>query len=254
MGNALRKRPGLEREAQYGADFAVVYDDLYADLPTDQAVQTLAKFAGGDSARLLELGTGTGRLAIPLARQGLQIVGVDVSEAMLAVLGDKYRAANLDVRRADMCDLEPLALGKFGVIVVAFNSLLHLNGHTRQRACLQTIRDHLSEDGLAFIELSSINRLIPGGRHSLQVRNISRNSITLRYSRHDRESNRILGCHIVLSVAGLQRRRFLHTYLSLADLDEFAASVGLELVDRWADWLGTAHSETSQWSISVYSH
>lgn len=254
MGEALRKLPGPETEAQYGADFAAVYDDLYADLATDQAVQVLAKFAGGDDARLLELGAGTGRLAIPLARQGLRVVGVDVSEAMLAVLGQKYRAANLDVRCADMCDLEPLALGKFNVIVVAFNSLLHLNGHTRQQACLRTIRDHLSGNGFAFIEISSMNRLIPGGRRSLQVRGISRNSLVLRYSRHDRESNRILGCHIVFSVGGLRRRRFLHTYLSLAGLDYFADYAGLRLVDRWADWLGTAHSEASLWSISVYSH
>ncbi len=109
-------------------------------------------------APVLELGVGTGRLAIPLARAGLQVVGIDRSEAMLAVAGRKQEAlrpqrlaANLRLLAADMTDFD---LGQtFGLVCCALGGLMHLHSQENQVRALECARRHLASDGLLVIDL-----------------------------------------------------------------------------------------------------
>ena len=116
--------------ATYGDRFASVYDDWYAGI-TDAAtcaalladLADLEHHAGGGP--VLELGVGTGRLALPLSELGVQVVGVDTSEAMLAELAAKPGGESIETVVGDMAD-PPVGDRSFAVVFVAYNTLFNL--------------------------------------------------------------------------------------------------------------------------------
>lgn len=153
--------------------------NLYSDAQRYDLV--MGAFAGGDQldfyyrqiirygGPVLELACGSGRLTIPLARKGVNITGMDLSEDMLDLAKCKASEAQAGVRffRGDMRDFD---LGeKFRFIFIPAQSLSHL--HTREEVedCLSCIRRHLAEEGRLLIELfnSSIAMLArePGRRY-----------------------------------------------------------------------------------------
>src|SRR3954467_8569886 len=111
--------------ATYGEAMADVYDAGFADtLDTAGAVGflgPLAELVGGPGARLLELGVGTGRLALPLADLGFDVTGVDASAAMLAALAAKPGGTRVTGVLADIADLDAVGGGPFDVVYVAWN-------------------------------------------------------------------------------------------------------------------------------------
>lgn len=109
------------------------------------------KRADETGGSVLELGCGTGRIAIPLAEDGHEIWGVDLSEEMLAQLREKATrlpasvAARLHVLHGDMTRFD---LGrKFALVIVPFRAFQSLTERTQQERCLECIQGHLSEQG-----------------------------------------------------------------------------------------------------------
>ena len=118
----------------YGEAMADVYDEWYADLTDVGATVAAVDPAGRGGGRVLELGIGTGRLAIPLAEAGLDVTGIDVSPAMVARLrakpgGDRRRRRG----RGDMARAEDLPPGPFAVVLVAFNTFFGLTDRGGRR-------------------------------------------------------------------------------------------------------------------------
>src|SRR4051794_26981843 len=108
-------------DSSYGDAFADVYDDWYGGISDVAATGgTLAALA--DGRPVLELGVGTGRLAVPLAALGVDVTGIDSSAAMLDVLAGKHGAVR--ALRGDMVD--DLPTGPFGLAFVAYNTLFNL--------------------------------------------------------------------------------------------------------------------------------
>jgi SAM-dependent methyltransferase len=103
-----------------------------------------AKRYGGP---LLELGVGTGRIAIPIAAAGLHVVGVDLSAGMLEVARESAELAGVDVdlRHGDMRD--PPVEGEFPLVTAPFRSLLHMEVDSDRRAVLRAVRRHLTPGG-----------------------------------------------------------------------------------------------------------
>ena len=142
----------------YGESFADVYDDWYADVSdVDATVATIARLAG--DGPVLELGVGTGRLAIPLAAAGVRVVGVDASPSMLRLLADKPGADAVTVVLADMAHLaegpgaeEIAAAGPYTVAFAAFNTFFNLATPDDQRRCLEGVFDLLVPGGVLVIE------------------------------------------------------------------------------------------------------
>src|SRR6266700_6882402 len=128
----------------YGERIASVYDVLYPPGPdVDEAVELLAGLAG--TGRVLELGIGTGRVAVPLAARGVDIQGIDVSEAMVAELRAKPGREAIPVTLADLTHV-PVE-GAFRLIYVAFNTFFVLMTQEAQVACLQSVAERLTGDG-----------------------------------------------------------------------------------------------------------
>ena len=127
---------GYEADS-YGDAFADVYDDWYAGI-TDVGVtvRTIAALAGSGGT-VLELGTGTGRLAVPLADAGLAVTGIDTSTAMLDRLAARDPGERVTVVVGDMVD--DLPAGPFDLAFVAYNTIFNLLTEQRQRACFAAV-------------------------------------------------------------------------------------------------------------------
>jgi ubiquinone/menaquinone biosynthesis C-methylase UbiE len=113
--------------------------------------RTVALNAGGT---LLELGAGTGRIAIPLARAGFEVTGLDRAPGMLAIARDKLRAEPIQGLRFIRGNMTRFSLPqRFGLVLIAFRSFQHLLTVREQRACLEHVRRHLRPKGRLIVNL-----------------------------------------------------------------------------------------------------
>jgi len=236
--------------ATYGDGFADVYDDWYADVSPPEAT---AEFVAARTAGpVLELGSGTGRLAGPLRARGLDVVGLDASTAMLA----RSRAAHphVPVVAADMAEL-PVRDGSFGAVLVAFNTLFNLATAAGQRRCLAGARAALAADGVLVVEA-----FVPGdgageAADRVDVVRLDADLVVLRVSRTDPDAGTVAGHHVELRDGEPVRLRPWQVRFSSPDeLDRMAAAAGLELAERAQDWHGTPFGEASASHVSVYRH
>jgi 2-polyprenyl-3-methyl-5-hydroxy-6-metoxy-1,4-benzoquinol methylase len=116
--------------SDYGRQVGRDYDRLYASIPdTDQAVERLAELAAGGP--VLEFGVGTGRLALPLAAQGLAVHGIDASDEMVAVLREKPGGGDIAVTMGDYASTT--VEGSFSLVVAPLNSVLARSASSRMR-------------------------------------------------------------------------------------------------------------------------
>jgi ubiquinone/menaquinone biosynthesis C-methylase UbiE len=133
--------------------YAPFYDLDYGDMEADLVM--IEQFAARCGSPILELACGTGRVLLPLARQGYEVTGVDVSAAMLDVARRKVAAEGL-VDRITLIEGEMQELdleGRFNLAFVAANSFMHLLTTDDQLAALSRIRGHLNPGGLLLLDL-----------------------------------------------------------------------------------------------------
>ena len=230
---------------------------------------TIARLAG--DGPVLELGVGTGRLAIPLAAAGVRVVGVDASPSMLRLLADKPGADAVTVVLADMAHLaegqgaeEIAAAGPYTVAFAAFNTFFNLATPDDQRRCLEGVFDLLVPGGVLVIEgfVPPEDGMTDGG---VSVRDITADAAVLTVSKHDPDAQIIRGHHIEMRADGNRMRPWIVRYLSPEQLDASAAAVGFVRTNRWATWSGSPfnpsppngpdHPPTSSdVHVSVYQH
>ena len=239
----------------YGDGFADIYDDWYAEpTDTDACVARLTELARGGP--VLELGVGTGRLAIPMAAGGLSVTGVDASAAMLDRLRAKPGGERVRVVLGDMADPPvdltdaPGATG-FTLVLVAYNTFFNLTDPARQRRCLERVATLLGPGGSlvleAFVPVDGEHR---GG--ALDVRAVEVDRVVLSASRHDADRQVVSGQHVELTEAGIRLRPWQVRYLRPVQIDALAAEVGLELTGRWAGWDEESFDDTSPTHVSQY--
>src|SRR5918996_3787797 len=146
-------------EDYFGERVAERYDERYAHL-SDPAVAFLAELAGEGPA--LELGIGTGRIALPLSQRGVRVHGIDLSEAMVARLRAKPGAEDIEVAIGDFATTR--VDGKFALAYLVFNTINNLTTQDAQVACFQNVAAHLEAGGCFVIEVGvpQLQRLPPG--------------------------------------------------------------------------------------------
>jgi SAM-dependent methyltransferase len=133
--------------------FARLYDDDYGDFVDD--LDLYLPFAERTGGPILEAMCGTGRVLLPLAEAGHEVVGLDISPAMVELTRAKLSAAELDSRaRAETGDICSARLPeRFALAIVAMNSFMHLSTIEEQREALRMLHDHLRPDGLLLLDL-----------------------------------------------------------------------------------------------------
>ena len=128
------------QSSTYGDRIASVYDAWVGpsvDQSTDIAVAFLAELARAGSA--LELGIGTGRIALPLAERGVRVHGIDSSEAMIARLREKPGGEDIAITIGDFAELA--VDGTFDLVYVVFNTFFGLLEQEAQVACFRRVAD-----------------------------------------------------------------------------------------------------------------
>jgi SAM-dependent methyltransferase len=236
----------------YGDRIAEVYDQWYAAagfLETEASVELLAELAG--SGPVLELAIGTGRLALPLAERGLEVHGVDASEAMVAKLREKPGGERIPVTMGDFAAV-PVE-GAFSLVFVAFNTFFGLPSQEAQVRCFANAAAHLAEGGVFLIEAFIPDLARFDRNQRFQTNSVSPTEVNLDASRHDPLEQRVDSVHVVLTEAGTRLYPVNLRYAFPAELDLMARLAGLELKHRWAGWDKSEFTAKSQRHISVYA-
>ena len=233
----------------YGDRIAEVYDGWFSvPVDTDEAVALLAELAG--EGPVLELGIGTGRLALPLKVRGVQVHGIDSSEAMVAKLRQKPGGADVPVTVGDFGDV-PVE-GAYRLVFVAFNTLFALLTQEDQVRCFQNVAAHLTDDGL-FVVQAFVPDLARFDRNQrIQTEAVGTDSLVLGADEHDPIHQRVRSVHVVLTESGTRLYPVQIRYSYPSELDLMARLAGLRLRDRWEDWSKTSFAPSSESHVSVY--
>ncbi len=239
---------GFDDPAFYGDRWASVYDDHHGGLDPAPAVEFLAELAGG--GRVLELAIGTGRVALPLARRGVSVEGIDASEAMVARLRAKPGGASIPVTIGDMADVA--VSGTFQLVYVVANTLFGLLSQARQAECFGNVAWVLEPDGMFVIEcfVPDLGRFDRGQR--VEALAVTEDSAIFELSRHDSEQQRVTTQIVALDQEGMHLRPVAIRYSWPSELDLMAGQAGLRPAGRYSGWDRQPFDSASGGHVSTY--
>ena len=236
----------------YGDRMAEVYDEIHEQLSVpevvDPMVDVLAELAGG--GRALELGIGTGRIALPLAQRGVEVHGLDASEAMVAQMREKPGGADIPVT---IGDFEQVGVeGRYSLVYVVFNTLFSLPSQEAQVNCFQSIARRLADDGVFLMEafVPDMTRFDRGQRVSAGLVETDRVSIDL--GRHDPATQTVASSHVYITAEGVRMYPVSLRYAWPSELDLMAQLAGMRLQSRWSDWRRNPFTSASTGHVSIY--
>ena len=236
----------------YGERIASVYDawvEPIVGVKTEPAVAFLAELAGGGPA--LELGIGTGRVALPLAAQGVSVAGIDASEAMVSHLRAKPGGADIPVTIGDFGEV--MVEGTFRLIYVVFNTFFVLLEQDHQVRCFRNVAARLGEDGVFVIEAFVPDPSLYDRGQRVSATRVEVDRLALDASRIDVATQRITSMHLFVGSEGLAMWPVQLRYAWPSELDLMARLAGLELRERYASWAREPFTSSSGAHVSVYA-
>ena len=230
-------------EDYFGEEVAARYDDgpMFGAEVVSQTVDVLAELAG-DGA-VLELGIGTGRIAVPLAGRGVRVHGIDLSQAMVARLRGKPGGAKIGVTIGDFATAR--VEGTFRLAYLVFNTIMNLTTQEAQVACFENVARHLERGGFFVVEVMvpDLRRLPPGERYvPFDV-----SEVHVGIDEYDVANQGLISHHYANRFASVPFR-----YVWPAELDLMARIAGLTPCERWADWDRSPFTSESRKHISVW--
>jgi SAM-dependent methyltransferase len=231
----------------YGDEIAEFYDALHGS-SDPRAISTLLELAG--QGPVLELGIGTGRLALPLMQLGVRVHGIDASPAMVERLRSKPGGAAVGVTVGDFGTV--LLDEQFALIFVAFNTFFGLLTPEQQARCFRNVASMLQPHGAFLLEafVPDLGRFDRGQR--LAVSRLEPDAVWVEAARHD-AARQVVDSHLVrLSNAGVRLFPIRIRYAWPSELDLMAAMAGLRLRERWSGWSKQPFAASSVAHISVY--
>ncbi len=233
----------------YGESYADSYDDWH-NAPAGEAVKTLRELAGG--GRALELGVGTGRVAIPLAAAGVEVHGIDASPAMVERMRAKPGGERVRVTIGDFADVE--AAGEFSLVFVVFNTFFMLLTQEEQLRCFRNAAARLAPGGVFVVEafFPNVKRYEDG--QIVRTISLADDQVILEVSQHDAARQHVTSQRVVLGGAGggVQLFPIQIRYAWPTELDLMARLAGLALRERWGGWRREPFNSQSEKHVSVY--
>jgi SAM-dependent methyltransferase len=236
---------------RYDDSRADAYDTRYA-ARFAEAGATAAFLAGvaRPAGRVLELGVGTGRLALLLAERGLDVHGVDASPAMVERLRAKPGGDRVKVVMGDFGKVDLLVDPPFTLAYLVFNTLFELESQERQVRCLQGVAAVLAPGGVFVVEAFApdLSRL----DQNLTVVGVDDAGAQLQATTHDPLTQVVKGQTMTITGAGIELWPFEIRYATVAEIDLMARLAGLRLRKRWGGWAGEPFTAASARHVSVY--
>jgi SAM-dependent methyltransferase len=231
-------------EDYFGEDVAARYDDpdgeMFQPAVIDPVVDFLVELAG--DGRALELGIGTGRIALPLAERGVRVHGIDLSEAMVARLREKPGSDAIAVTIGDFATTR--VDGMFSLAYLVFNTINNLTTQDEQVACFENVAAHLEPGGCFVIEVG-----VPG-REPLEVFALGDTHVGI--DERDVATQRLVSHHFMLVDGQWVRRSIPFRSVSPAELDLMARLAGMTLRERWGGWKHEPFTSESAKHVSVW--
>jgi len=232
---------------------AAVYDEGHRDRFDDgvvaATVDVLAELAG--AGPVVEFAVGTGRIALPLAARGVEVLGIDFSQPMLAALSAKPGAESIVVTRGDMTATQ--VCDDASLVYLVFNTIGNLRTQHAQVRCFLNAAAHLAPGGRFVIEVGVPQlHLLPAGQ---TVRPFDVSDRHLGFDEYIDPVNQLLVSHHFYFDADGDRCRRLSgafRYVWPSELDLMAELAGLEFESRWADWDRTPFTADSPAHVSVW--
>jgi SAM-dependent methyltransferase len=234
----------------YGERWSPLFDDLAPDHPdTEASADRLIAWAS--SGPVLELGIGTGRVALPIARRGLEVHGIDISPAMLARLAAKPGADALLTWTADIADFA--CDRRYSLVYVLASTLLMLLTEHQQRGCLRSVARCLLPDGLFILEaeVPDLRRFVDD--QLVRIQEMRGDLVELLLARHLPMLQRIDYQRVRIEASRISLLPVSYRYAGPAELDEMAAAAGFTLLERHGGWRGEPFDVESRRHVSVYS-
>lgn len=241
----------MKDASYYGETLADIYDDLYPSIPPG-AIDALVGMVG-NSKKVLELGVGTGRFALELAKRELEVTGVDSSISMLECL--KTKVGNLKMRffQDDFSKLENVTNGPFSLAFCNFSSFFLLLEQDQQISCFQKTSNLLETGGRFVLEVFSPDVSRYSKDQPVFTGDFNNDTeVIFEATRHDKISQRV-SCRFVRMTDGNFRIIPVELrYCWPSELDLMATLSGFELENRWASWEGEEFNASSFRHISIY--
>jgi hypothetical protein len=222
-------------------------DEMADPAVVEPTVDFLAALAGDGAA--LELGIGTGRIALPLAARGVRVHGIDLSEAMVAQLREKPGAEAIDVTIGDFATTRVDAT--FSLAYLVFNTIMNLTTQDEQVACFENVASQLDPGGCFVIEVGvpSLRMLPPGETiHVFSFRGPDR----FGFDEFDVANQGLVSHHYSEHDGSFGSSSIPFRYVWPAELDLMARIAGLSLRERWSDWNREPFTSDSTKHVSVW--
>jgi SAM-dependent methyltransferase len=231
----------------YGETIAEIYDQLYSQYDPD-AINTLAELSKGGKA--LELGIGTGRIAIPLMNSGVTVHGIDISKSMVAKLRAKPGGEKIPVTFGNIADVA--VEGKFSLIYVVFNTFFSLLTQEEQVRCFENVTRHLMDDGVFLIEafVPDLKRFTGG--QAIRAVQVGNHEAKIDISILQSEKQIISSQHTFIGEHGTRFYPVKIRYVWPAEMDLMGRISHLHLKERWSDWKKSPFTDESTKHISIY--
>lgn len=238
------------REDHFGPTVAPSYDasavGMFDPATVEPVVDLLSELAG--AGRALEFAIGTGRIALPLAARGVDVCGIELSEAMVRELRRKPGGCDLAVTIGDMASTR--IEGSFRLVYLVFNTIGNLTTQEAQVACFNNAAAHLEAGGSFVVEVGvpEVRRLPPGQRHV--VFHVDDDGWGI--DEYDTASQSLVSHYFHREAEGLRHRAIPFRYVWPAELDLMGQLAGMTLASRWADWHRRPFSHESPSHVSVW--
>lgn len=209
-------------------------------------VDLLVELAGDGAA--LELGIGTGRIALPLAARGVPVHGIELSRPMVARLRHKPGGASIGVTVGDFATTR--APGSYRVAYLVFNTIGNLTSQEAQVACFRNVADHLEPGGCFLIEVGvpDLQRLPPG--ETMRVFDFGPDHVGI--DEYDVANQALVSHHFSRDGDRWELRSMPFRSVWPAELDLMAQLAGLRLRDRWGGWNREPFTTDSRMHVSVW--
>jgi SAM-dependent methyltransferase len=229
---------------------AEFYDSWSIDwIDTAGTIDRLADLAG-DEGPVLELGIGTGRIAVPLAERGIAIHGVDASEAIVAKLRAKPGGARVPVTIGDFSDIP--GDDRYSLIFVVASTFYQLQSQDAQVRCMRSVAQHLRPGGLFVVDAFVLDPTWFAGNHAVRIAGLELDQIEVQFMKLDTVEQRLLCQRAAFSEQGIRLVPIPYRYAWPCELDLMAQLAGLRLRERTGGWRGEAFSAASRRHISTY--
>jgi SAM-dependent methyltransferase len=235
------------KNSTYGDQIAEVYDEFYAEYDP-VSIELLAELAGSGFA--LELGIGTGRIALPLIEKGIKVQGIDASEAMLSKLRSKPHGSEIEVHTGSFADFK--VDKSFQLIYVVFNTFFNLQTQEEQVRCFKAVREHLSADGKFLMEVFIPDPCRFVDHQTVRTIGLEEERVRLEISQIDPIAQQVTSQHTLISKDEIRFHPVKLRYAWPSELDLMAQLAGLTLRHRWGSWSQDELGKHSKMHVSVY--